>query len=285
MKKLLVLTLALASSFAALRAQTPDSKTPTFDVASIKQNKTGAENGFFGGPASRWTATNVPLRQFIVFAFQMQAFQFVGMPEWAVTERWDIAAKSERRFPPNPGGIAPNPTVLMLRALLEDRFKLVAHIEKRQAPVYELVLARTDKVLGPELHKSDVDCQELLAASQRGQPLPQPPPGKMLCGITTNTGRISAGAQPIDRLATQLSQLLQRVVVNRTGLMDVYDFELTYLPERIPGAAGADAVPPADPNLPSVFTALQEQLGLKLDSNRAPIDMLVIDHVERPTDD
>jgi uncharacterized protein (TIGR03435 family) len=175
---------------------------------------------------------------------------------------------------------------MMLRALLEDRFKLVTHIEKRQAPIYELVLARSDKALGPELHKSDVDCAALLAATRVGQPMPQPQPGKILCGITTNTGRISAGAQPISNLARQLSQVVQRVVVDRTGLDGVYDLVLTYAPERVPAVGGApDAGAAVDPNLPSIFTALQEQLGLKLESNRGPIDVLVIDHVEKPTED
>src|SRR5436853_6569669 len=117
MKKALIAAaiVAAAVSAAMLHAQ-------TFDVASVKQNKSGQENGFFGGPPSRWTATNVPLRQFIVFAYQVLAFQIEGMPSWAVTDRWDISAKSERAFSPNPGGSTP--TIPMLRALLEDRFKL-----------------------------------------------------------------------------------------------------------------------------------------------------------------
>jgi uncharacterized protein (TIGR03435 family) len=172
----------------------------------------------------------------------------------------------------------------MLRALLAERFKLAVHTETRDGPIYALVLSRADKTLGPELHRSDVDCAALLAASARGLPLPQPPPGKMLCGITTNIGRISGGAQPLSRLAAQLSQQVQRVVIDRTGLTDVYDFILTYAPDRVPQAAGADA-PAVDPNLPSLFTALQEQLGLRLESTRGPVETLVVDHVERPAED
>ena len=279
MKRALALAAVVGAAAVIVRAQ-------TFDVASVKQNKSGQDNGFFGGPPSRWTATNVPLRQFIVFAYQLVAFQIEGMPDWAVADRWDISAKSERTFPPNPAGSTP--TIPMLRALLEDRFKLVAHMEKRQAPIYELVLARNDKMLGPEMRKSAVDCAALIAANLRGgPPLPQPPPGKILCGITTNTGRMMASGQPVSRLAVQLSQLLQRVVIDRTGLAGMYDFTLTYAPERAPAAGGGapDSAPAVDPNLPSVFTALQEQLGLKLDPNRGPVDVLVIDHVERPADD
>ena len=258
-----------------LRAQ---EASPTFDVAAIKQNKSGEEGGRFGGPPARWTATNVPLRQFIVFAFQVQRFQIVGLPDWAETDRWDINAKTDRQFPPNAFAIAPsNPTAAMLRALLEDRFQLVAHMEKRQAPVYELVLARPDKVLGPEMHRSVTDCADLLARSRRGEKIPQPAPGKMLCGINVNPGRINAGAQPMGPMAQILSGVLQRVVIDRTGLTDVYDFTLTYAPDTTAGAA--------DANLPSIFTALQEQLGLRLDATRAPVDTLVVESVSRPTED
>src|SRR6185295_7102917 len=110
----------------------------------------------------------------------------------------DINAKSDRRLPPNPGGLQPNPTVLMLRALLEDRFKLVAHMEKRHSQVFELVLARADKTLGPEIHRSEFDCPALLARSARGERVPQLASGGMVCGINVNPGRINGGAQPME---------------------------------------------------------------------------------------
>ena len=284
MQKVIVAAVAVASAV-ILRAQVPAGPPPAFDVAAIKQNKSGVTSGGFGGPVSRWTATNTPLRAFISFAYQLRDFQIVGLPDWAISERWDINAKSDRRFPPNPGGLQPNPTALMLRALLEDRFKLVAHIEQRQAPVYELVLARPDKTLGPEMHRSDTDCAALIARSARGERVPelQAPAaaGKMVCGFTVDAGRINGGAERISRIAQTLSGPLQRVVIDRTGLTGVYDFTLTYAPDT----GGAGDKPAADANLPSIFTALQEQLGLRLDSTRAPVDTLIVESVSRPTDD
>ena len=105
----------------------------------------------------------------------------------------------------------------MLKALLADRFKLVVHTETKQGPIYALVLARPDNTLGPEMHASDFDRSTLAALAARGQPFPQVAPGKMLCGITTDTGRISGGAQPMTRLAAQIAQQVQRVVVDRNG--------------------------------------------------------------------
>jgi uncharacterized protein (TIGR03435 family) len=285
MKKLMLAAVAVTSA-SMVRAQTPVAPSPTFDVAAIKQNKSGVTSGGFGGPAGRWTATNTPLRALLTFAYQLRDFQIIGLPDWAVSERWDINAKSDRQFPPNPGGLQPNQTVLMLRALLEDRFKLVAHIEQREAPVYELVLARPDKTLGPELHRTDTDCAALIARSVRGERVPelQAPAaaGRMVCGSTIDPGRINSGAQTMSTLARMLGGPLQRVVIDRTGLKDVFDFTLTYAPDT---SAGAGDRPAADANLPSIFTALQEQLGLRLDPTRAPVDTLIVDHVERPTED
>src|SRR5438046_7662170 len=121
MKKLLAGVLAIASA-AMPRAQTPAGPSPTFDVAAIKQNKSGENNGRFGGPPSRWTATNVPVMQFIIFAYNLQTFQVEGGPDWIKTDRYDINAKSDANFPPAAPG-APDLRHPMIRALLEDRFR------------------------------------------------------------------------------------------------------------------------------------------------------------------
>jgi uncharacterized protein (TIGR03435 family) len=269
-KGLLLFVAAAVASVAMLRAQAPS--TPTFDVAAIKQNKSGETGGRLGGPPSNWMAVNVPVLQLIVFAYDVLPFQIDGGPDWIRNERYDINAKADRTTPAAPAGVDLRRP--MLRALLEDRFKLSGHKETRQSPVYELVAARTDNTPGPELHKSDIDCSAALAAFNRGQALPTPRAGTQLCAITTGPGRIVSGTQPMERLAQILSGQLQRVVLDRTGFKDNYDFVLTFAPDQA-----------ANDQAPSLFTALQEQLGVKLEAARGPVQVLVIDHIERATED
>jgi len=273
---------ALVASITLVRAQTQASTAASagqaFDVASIKQNKSGENGGRFGGPPTRWTATNVPALQFILFAYQTQDFLIEGVPDWVKTDRWDINAKSDRDFPPAAIG-APDARRDMLRALLVERFKLVAHKESRDRPIYALVVAQPDKPPAPRLHRSTVDCVALLVQLRRGSANAPPPPnaldGVPECSITLPPGRLTLGTQPMTELAAVLSQIVQRRVVDRTGLTGNFSALVTYAPEN--------STP--DPNAPSIFTALQEQLGLKLESTRGPVDMLVIDRIERPTED
>src|SRR5438105_11688384 len=197
MKKSLLLVVVAVSSVAMLRAQAPG--PPTFDVAAIKQNKSGDNGGRLGGPPTRWTATNVPTLQFILFAYEVQGFQVEGAPDWVKNDRYDINAKSDRTFPPAAPG-APDLRRPMLRALLEDRFKLAVHRATRQMAIYELVAARADKSLGAQLHKSSTDCPALIAASNRGQgpaTAPRTPQGVSDCAISVLSGRIEMGTQPM----------------------------------------------------------------------------------------
>jgi uncharacterized protein (TIGR03435 family) len=182
----------------------------------------------------------------------------------------------------------------MLKALLAERFKLVAHNESRELPVYDLVMARSDARPGPQLRKSDVDCAALFAARRGGGPPPPPPqPGeRMQCGMFGGIGRVTAGAVTMAQFGTLLSRLVNRTVVDKTGLAGNFDIDLTFTPDQPARAPGAPPDQPIrangvdiDPNGPSLFTALQEQLGLKLDSQKGPVDVVVIDSVEHPTED
>src|SRR5262249_45994631 len=144
-------------------------------------------------------------------------------------DRFDIVAKAEGELPP-PGAVAPGvagPQQLMLRSLLADRFKLAVHHETRDMPIYALVLARADGKLGPKIHTSDVDCAALGAARGRGGPSPAPPqPGdRMMCGMRMAPGQIDGGGFPLSQLATTLSPIVQRVVVDHSGLAGNYDYE------------------------------------------------------------
>jgi bla regulator protein blaR1 len=293
-----------------LDAQTPapPDPLPQFEVAAVKENKSGTNMIRFGvQPGGRFTAENVPLRQLLVFAFQVQPFQIENVPSWANSVRYDITAKAEGDIPPaQPGQVGS--IQYMMRALLRDRFALVYHNETREMPIFNLIVAKPDGSLGPKLTKSTTDCAAMFAARRGGGPGgpggaggpggrgdgPPPMPAfgeKMVCGFRVGPGSLSGGSVPIGQLATFLSQNLQRSVVDKTGLAGNYDFDVTFTPDQIPqlpgGGAppGAPPLPPIDPNGPSLTTALQEQLGLKLDSTRGPATLFVIDKVSQPTPD
>jgi uncharacterized protein (TIGR03435 family) len=177
----------------------------------------------------------------------------------------------------------------MLQDLLEDRFKLRARREKREMPVYALTLARSDGKLGEGLRASSIDCAAMRGRGGRvGAPPGPPPPGERpMCGMRMGPNQVLASGVPLVQLTQVLSQLTQRIVVDRTGLTGNFDIDLSFTPDRMPQGSPPPGVPlpSIDPNGPSVFTAVQEQLGLKLESERAPVEVLVIDHVEPPTPD
>jgi len=276
-----------------LRAQATIDESLAFEVASVKPNKSGDNRVMLGiQPGGRFNATNVAVRMLIRNAYQVQETQLVGGPGWINSDRFDIVAKAEGNLPPQPIGSV-GPIQIMLRNLLKDRFKLVVHRETREMPIYALVLARNDGKLGPQLKKSDVDCVALAAARGRaGGPPPVPPgPGERIqCGMQIGPGQMKGGGFPLSQLAQTLSQFVQRMVLDRTGLTGPYDLDMTWTPEPgqgLPpgGPPPGVTLPQVDPNGPSIFTALQEQLGLKLDSTRGPVEVLVIDSVEMPSPD
>lgn len=258
----------------------------TFDVVSVKPNKSGDQRTMIQmPPGGRYTATNIPLRLLLRQAYEVQEFQIVGGPNWLASDRFDIVAKA-------PDGMTgPEQMRLMLRALLADRFKLVARTETREMPIYSLVVARPDGKPGPKLSAAKVDCEARVNAARRGGGPPVfPEPGQpMECGFMMAPGNMNVGGMPMQELAKALSPFVGRIVVDKTGLNGRYDFQMTYAPEGRgfgPGPGPGVAEPtPVDPNSPSLFTALQEQLGLKLESDRGPVDVVVIDRVEQPTED
>ncbi len=305
MRKLLLLVTGLSAivavglpSPARLRAQAQAPAAadapanPVFEVASVKQNRSG--EGFIRvgmAPGGRFTATNVPLRQLIQLAYQIQPFQIVGGPNWIASDRFDIVAKAAGDVPPPTPGVA-GPMQLMMRTLLADRFKLTLHNEQREMPIYALVLAKADGKLGPQLKSSTTDCAALMgAAARRGGPPPPPSFNEpMQCGMRVFPGALSAGGFPLSQLTQFLSSTVQRIVVDRTGLTGNFDLNMTWTPDQMPQGRGdpppgAPPLPAIDPNGPSIFTAVQEQLGLKLESTKAPVDVLVIDRAEHPTED
>jgi len=281
--------LSVSRPHAQTPAQAPDPKAVlTYEAASVKPNKSGVQGSSIRRfPGGRLQATNMPLRALITFAYQLQPFQLVEDPGWIRNETFDIVAKMEGDPPPVMPGSGPDPHMVAMRTLLAERFKLAVHRETRQMDIYELVLARPDGKLGPALKPTTQDCAAMMAAA-RGGPPPGPAPGPnspVVCGMRGLPGRLVAGAMPMAQLASNLSGQVQRIVVDRTGLSGGWDFEITFAPERPLNPPPGVEFPAADPNAPSLFTAMQEQLGLKLQSTKGPVELLVVERVEQPISD
>jgi uncharacterized protein (TIGR03435 family) len=283
-------------------------QAPSFEVASVKPSAENPGNPLLAMPRimppgnGRFTAQNLPLRLLIRIAYGVEDFQITGGPSWQLSKKFDIQAVAPSGFT---GGM---PQMLpLLKSLLAERFALKTHIEQRDMPIYALVVARSDGKLGPQMAVSTSNCPsleeqekaqaELLAKSgpqglmemmRNGAPcsmLPKMPTG----GNVTNVG-LRGNGQPMLQLIRLLTQTTGRIVKDRTGLAGQYDWELTFDPQVLMAllpqlglSAPMPNLPPSDS--PALLTAIQEQLGLKLVSERGPVDMLVIDSAELPTPD
>jgi uncharacterized protein (TIGR03435 family) len=262
------------------------SASATFEVATVKPNKSGGfGQGIQRQPGGRVTVTNMPLRGLITFAYQLALFQLIGGPSWIATDRFDMVAKLEGNPEFPAPGTGPDPIQLALRTLMSDRFKLHVHRETREMAIYALVMVKTG-VPGPALKPSTTDCAALIKAGPRGGPPPAiPTSGVLPCSIIGGTGTIRFGGFPLSQLTTMLAGQSGRMVVDRTGLTGNWEFELHFAAEQRGQPPPGVDVPAPDPDAPSLFTALQEQLGLKLESTKGPVDVLVVDSAEQPTPD
>lgn len=231
-------------------------------------------------PGGRFTTQNTPLRMLIRYAYQVQGSELAGGEGWLDSERFDIAAKAE-------SNATPNQIRAMLRSLLADRFRLKVHRETRELPIYALTLSRSDGRFGEQLRRSTVDCANVSADAP-----PRDANGRMLCGYgpgaPSSSGRRMLGLRGVTmaELANHLEPLVGRHVVDRTEASGYFDMDFDFTLELQP--------PPPPPGVPdpfdrqafqTIFSVLPEQLGLKLDSQRANVDVLVIDHAERPVPD
>ena len=261
----------------------PATATPTppkFEVATIKRSAPGTtQTGTVFQPGGWYRASNVRLRDLVSEAYRVRGFQVVGGPAWVASDRFDIEAKSE-----DPNNFAPVPKAdgtrtisgdpfRMLRELVAERFKLVVHRETRDGPVYALIMSRSGR-RGPGLRPFAVNCAALDPKN--------PTPGVGICGgIAMARGRFTAKTATMPQLATSLSIVLQRPVLDRTGLSEPFDFDLEWAPINVDIDVAAA---PVSEFAPSLLAALDEQLGLKLDAQRAPIEYVVIDSAEPPSD-
>jgi uncharacterized protein (TIGR03435 family) len=274
---LLAVGVCLAAA-GAPSAQAPAPAAASFDVASVKPNKDGGPSSVRVTPGGMLSVTNNNLRNIIRNAWNISNDQIVGGPDWLDSDRFDITAKASRPF-------SQDEARGMLKALLAERFGLVTRNETRELPVYVLVLARKDGALGPQMRKSDLDCAALFAAVTAGGKMPERlPNGNLPCGISVRAaqGLVVASPASMEQLTRNLVGGVGRIVVDKTGLQGYYDFTLNFAPESVPGAPAA---PAADVTAPSLFTAMQEQLGLRLEPGREPVQVLVIDRAARPAAD
>jgi uncharacterized protein (TIGR03435 family) len=261
---------------------------PSFEVASVKPNTSAGPNQIrVGMPGNgRFNITNMPLAELIRFAYELQPFQLTGGPDWVNSQRFDVTATTN-------GNVGPVVIRQMLQSLLAERFTLAVHTETRDMPIYEMVLARSDGRLGDKLRPAGPECAPLTMPPGMKPPADAPrgagpgarggpPPGAPGCPMIFGPGFMSARKTSMELLARNLSRTVRRIVVDQTGLTGLYDADLEFLPEGpLPQQApGGPQLLEPNPDAPSIYTALQEQLGLKLESARGPVEQLVIDRVE-----
>ena len=263
-------------------------KPMTYDAISIKPNNGGTSVNNQGMIRSMvmmrnlpdgFSAANANVRQLIANAYDVKDDQVSGGPDWVGSTGYDIEAKVTD--PDGPHQLTKAQRTQALQALLSDRFKLAVHAETKDAPIYALTIAKG----GPKLKESKPS-DALPAGIPPGAAVRGPdgavPRGSMMRMF--GPGNLTAAAMTTTQFAIMLSQQLHQTVVDRTGLTGSYDLSLQWTPDNLPPPpSGAEASAP-DPGGPSIFTAVQEQLGLKLDSTRGPVKTLVIDHIERPSE-
>jgi len=259
--------LATALRGAALAQTAP---LPQFDVASVKANRLMEQ------PSNNWRRTpgrldfhNSQLIELIKAAWGDFSLRVEGAPDWLRTARFDVVVQ----FPPDTPSDRVN---LMLRALLIDRFQLAARLESREVPIYALVMNRADRASGPNLKPALPECGP-------DRPTPLSPE----CGRGMGAGHAQFGSYDMATLAKFLgfSPAVGRPVVDETGLTGRYSIDLVFAPAPVAAPVSGAAPLPADGDAPSIFRALQDQLGLKLDSRRGSANVLIIDRVEPPAPD
>ena len=235
---------------------------PAFEVATIKLSRPDERMSILVNPVNRqFTTTGTSLSALITFAYGLHPRQLTGGPAWIETEKYDIVGKPDTEGLPNDKQIK-----TMLRKLLADRFRLTFHHDKKELSVYTISIGKD----GPKLTKSARDINGLYGAGFRGL-------GKL--AVTNATIADLAGIMQ--------NMVMDRPVLDQTGLSDRFDFTLNWTPDETQFNGRGGQLPPPASNVeqdPDLYTAIQKQLGLKLDAVKAPTDVLVIDHVEKPSD-
>ena len=268
-----VFLIGLAMAGQLLRAQSAG--PPTFDVASVKPNHSDEESASFVQPGGRYTATNVTLRTLVKSAYGLHDDQLIGGPSWINTDRFDVIAKAEGYT--TASGFR-DQARLMLRPLLSDRFKLAVRRERRDLSVYALVKA--GRALGPQLRQADArDCD---GGPKAMAPVPHAaePEAPLPCGAEIyRPGHLAARGMAFTAFVLNVSRYTDRVVVNRTGLEGKFDWEIQWVPDSVTvsGSPSSEG--------PSLFEALREQAGFRIERRRSSVEVLVVERAERPDPD
>ena len=263
-------------------------RNPTFEVVSVRPNRSArADDRLELQPSGRiiWTATTV--RALIGTAYQRRLFddrEVIGGPDWLDRDRFDVIAQANGPLRVDSDGF-PREPFAMIRTMLEERFALRVREEQRDRPIYALVTVRPGQ-LGPRLIPSTVDCAAEIADQAKGNKPRRLDNGRFACVLGGPPGGFTGTGLGIEQLAAGLRRFVGRPVVDRTGLTGPFEWDLEFKPELVQ-PIGNEPPPPPDAfaDRPSIFTALQEQLGLRLESTRGPVDVLVVDHAESPTPD
>jgi uncharacterized protein (TIGR03435 family) len=263
--------LVVSAALTVASAQQPDTRH-AFEVVSIKRSAPDAPPGRASLlPGGRYVLQNGPMRVLLGIAYPSPTNEVLNAPDWLTKDNYDVTGLA--------GPTATFPQVAeMLKAMFADRMQLAMHYEMHERPVYDLVVASSDGKFGPGLRRSSIDCEAVLAGARARNEVPQPPPSAgpvPPCTIRQRPGSVEANAWSMASFAGALRSSAGRVVVDRTGLTGAYDLKLEWAPD------------PADTtdSRPSLFSALQEELGLKLQASKAPLQIPVIDRIERPTPD
>ena len=242
---------------------------PQFEVATIKPSAPDSETFMQAHPGGRLSISSATLRTLVAFAWRLQPYQVSGGPSWIRSEYFSIETKASE----NP---AEDRLLLMLRALLEDRFSLKLHSETKEQPVYILVSGTPGKTAPTGLQ---VTTQGSCAHPEAGGP-----PDPNACGsLGMGSNHIEAQEVTLSRLTEALTRVLERKVIDKTGLAQKFNVRLQWEQDEHGETPSGDSIK-TPPDTPAIFTALQEQLGLKLKPAKAQVELLVIDHAERPGD-
>jgi uncharacterized protein (TIGR03435 family) len=289
MRALVVLAL-LTMQVGAARGVAQTNPAPgaalVFDVASVKPSPRPDPDpfGFPVNPIFRIEAggrvrtTQTTLKDLIRNAYDLHDFLIVGASDWMTTARFDIAARPVDGFAGDASQVR-----RMVRSLLADRFGLRAHTETRELPVFHLVPARSDGKLGSGLRPSSVDCAAIRARRPPGATVPadgSEPSCRVAFALAAGSMTIRFVGETTAEMARYILPERGRPVIDRTGFAGTFDGELTFAPEPLPGFPRL----PGSENGTSLYTALPEQMGLKLEPARGPVEVLVIDHAELPTE-
>jgi uncharacterized protein (TIGR03435 family) len=275
LRKLSLLVLAFVT-VAQAHGQAPPATTsaPAFDVISVKQNKSGSGGMSMSGVSDSFKGTNLNLSNLIMNSYHLTSDDLIfGLPGWTRSAHFDVDAKIVNPDKQVIDKLTDDQRKAMILDILKERFHFRAHLETKTLPVYDLVLAKS----GPKFTGGKRDADTAAGMAKRGITASN---GTMI----VYDGEITAGGVPVSSLVFSLTGAVGRTVIDKTGLTGNYDFELKWTPEHGDQPSADSGQADAQNSGPSIFTALEEQLGLKLQSAKGPVQTLVIDHVEMPSE-